>query len=69
MASLHGHAKCNIRLNNTQPTSLFQAIVFGPGIIRKCNDSLETVVKDMRHQCQIVESLINNVSRCSQHTQ
>lgn len=41
---------------------LFIAIVFGPSIVRKSNDSLEMVVKDMRHQCQIVESLISNVS-------
>lgn len=35
--------------------------MFGPSIVRKSNDSLEMVVKDMRHQCQIVESLISNV--------
>lgn len=39
----------------------FTAIVFGPSIVRKSNDSLEMVVKDMKHQCQIVESLISNV--------
>lgn len=43
-------------------SSFPSAIVFGPSIIRKSNDSLEMVVKDMRHQCQIVESLISNVS-------
>ena len=42
--------------------SFLSAIVFGPSIVRKTNDSLEMVVKDMRHQCQIVESLISNVS-------
>lgn len=40
----------------------YLAIVFGPSIVRKTNDSLEMVVKDMRHQCQIVESLISHVS-------
>lgn len=30
--------------------------------MRRSNDSLEMVVKDMRHQCQIVESLISHVS-------
>uniref|UniRef100_A0A182MZI8 Rho-GAP domain-containing protein n=1 Tax=Anopheles dirus TaxID=7168 RepID=A0A182MZI8_9DIPT len=35
------------------------AIVFGPSVVRSANESLETAVKDMRHQCQIVEVLIN----------
>lgn len=48
-------------LNNLmEPRNL--AIVFGPSIVRKSNDSLETVVKDMRHQCCIVESLVTHVS-------
>lgn len=41
---------------------MFLAIVFGPSIVKKSNDSLESAVKDMKHQCQIVESLISHVS-------
>ncbi|XP_070506165.1 rho GTPase-activating protein 21 isoform X2 [Chironomus tepperi] len=48
----------NASVNLMEPRNL--AIVFGPSIVRKSNDSLEMVVKDMRHQCQIVESLISH---------
>ncbi|KAL7029645.1 hypothetical protein ACKWTF_006304 [Chironomus riparius] len=48
----------NASTNLMEPRNL--AIVFGPSIVRKSNDSLEMVVKDMRHQCQIVESLISH---------
>ncbi|KAG5682855.1 hypothetical protein PVAND_012176 [Polypedilum vanderplanki] len=52
------------RVSENAPTNLMEpknlAIIFGPSIVRKSNDSLEMVVKDMRHQCQIVESLISN---------
>lgn len=49
----------NSLVNLMEPRNL--AIVFGPSIVRKSNDTLEMVVKDMRHQCQIVESLVTNV--------
>uniref|UniRef100_A0A182Y7S5 Uncharacterized protein n=1 Tax=Anopheles stephensi TaxID=30069 RepID=A0A182Y7S5_ANOST len=45
-------------VNLMDPRNL--AIVFGPSVVRSANESLETAVKDMRHQCQIVEVLINN---------
>uniref|UniRef100_A0A182FMA8 Uncharacterized protein n=1 Tax=Anopheles albimanus TaxID=7167 RepID=A0A182FMA8_ANOAL len=44
-------------VNLMDPRNL--AIVFGPSVVRSANESLETAVKDMRHQCQIVEVLIN----------
>lgn len=50
------HANVNLM----DPRNL--AIVFGPSVVRSANESLETAVKDMKHQCQIVEVLINHVS-------
>ncbi|XP_058127425.1 uncharacterized protein LOC131290650 [Anopheles ziemanni] len=47
----------NSEVNLMDPRNL--AIVFGPSVVRSANESLETAVKDMRHQCQIVEVLIN----------
>lgn len=38
------------------------AIIFGPSVVRTCNETLETVVKDMKHQCRIVEALVSHVS-------
>jgi hypothetical protein len=58
----------NSQLILINPRSSSLAIIFGPSIVRKSNDSLEMVVKDMRHQCQIVESLISNVSSCLQNS-
>jgi hypothetical protein len=51
----------NCLVNLMDPRNL--AIVFGPSVIKSANESLETAVKDMKHQCQIVEVLINHVSR------
>lgn len=38
------------------------AIIFGPSVVRTCNETLETVVKDMKHQCRIVEALVSHVN-------
>lgn len=38
------------------------AIIFGPSVVRTSNETLETVVKDMKHQCRIVEALVSHVS-------
>ncbi|XP_055617363.1 uncharacterized protein LOC129762815 isoform X4 [Toxorhynchites rutilus septentrionalis] len=48
----------NALVNLMDPRNL--AIVFGPSVVRSANESLETAVKDMKHQCQIVEVLINH---------
>uniref|UniRef100_A0A182KFP1 Rho-GAP domain-containing protein n=1 Tax=Anopheles christyi TaxID=43041 RepID=A0A182KFP1_9DIPT len=56
MRHLHcvtAHSEANLM----DPRNL--AIVFGPSVVRSSSESLETAVKDMRHQCQIVEVLIN----------
>lgn len=37
------------------------AIIFGPSVVRTSSETLETVVKDMKHQCRIVEALVSNV--------
>lgn len=37
------------------------AIIFGPSVVRTSNETLETVVKDMKHQCRIVEALVSHV--------
>ncbi|XP_021694998.1 uncharacterized protein LOC5573415 isoform X4 [Aedes aegypti] len=50
----------NAQVNLMDPRNL--AIVFGPSVVRSANESLETAVKDMKHQCQIVEVLINHYS-------
>lgn len=38
------------------------AIIFGPSVVRSGNETLEAVVKDMKHQCRIVEALVSHVS-------
>lgn len=38
------------------------AIIFGPSVVRSGNETLEDVVKDMKHQCRIVEALVSHVS-------
>lgn len=56
------HLNCiskNCLVNLMEPRNL--AIVFGPSIVRSANETLETAVKDMRHQCQIVEALVSHV--------
>lgn len=50
----------NCEVNRMEPKNL--AIIFGPSIIRTPNDTLETAVKDMKHQCRIVELLVTQVS-------
>ena len=35
------------------------ATVFGPTLIRSCDDSMATLMVDMPHQCRIVETLID----------
>lgn len=49
----------NCDVNRMEPKNL--AIIFGPSIIRTPNDTLETAVKDMKHQCRIVELLVTQV--------
>ncbi|XP_054730516.1 rho GTPase-activating protein 21 isoform X3 [Anastrepha obliqua] len=46
----------NCDVNLMEPKNL--AIIFGPSIIRTPNDTLEMAVKDMKHQCRIVELLV-----------
>ncbi|XP_055589672.1 uncharacterized protein LOC129741867 isoform X3 [Uranotaenia lowii] len=48
----------NALVNLMDPRNM--AIVFGPSVVRSANESLETAVKDMKHQCQIVEVLITH---------
>lgn len=50
----------NCQVNLMEPKNL--AIIFGPSVVRSCNETLETVVKDMKHQCRIVEALVSHVS-------
>lgn len=50
----------NCLVNLMEPRNL--AIVFGPSVVRSANETLESAVKDMRHQCQIVEALVSHVS-------
>ncbi|XP_065363111.1 rho GTPase-activating protein 21 isoform X2 [Calliphora vicina] len=47
---------CDVNL--MEPKNL--AIIFGPSIIRTPNDTLDIAVKDMKHQCRIVELLLTN---------
>lgn len=56
---LHRVSK-NSLVNLMEPRNL--AIVFGPSVVRSANETLESAVKDMRHQCQIVEALVSHVS-------
>lgn len=46
----------NCHINLMEPKNL--AIIFGPSIIRTPNETLEIAVKDMKHQCRIVELLL-----------
>ncbi|XP_055683358.1 rho GTPase-activating protein 21 [Lutzomyia longipalpis] len=48
----------NCLVNLMEPKNL--AIIFGPSIVRSSNETLETAVKDMKHQCRIVESLVTH---------
>ncbi|XP_059613796.1 rho GTPase-activating protein 21 isoform X2 [Phlebotomus argentipes] len=48
----------NCMVNLMEPKNL--AIIFGPSIVRSSNETLETAVKDMKHQCRIVESLVTH---------
>lgn len=50
----------NCEINLMEPKNL--AIIFGPSVVRTSNETLETVVKDMKHQCRIVEALVSHVS-------
>lgn len=52
----------NSVVNLMDPRNL--AIVFGPSVVRCTTGTLESDVKDMRHQCQIVEALVLHVSWC-----
>ncbi|XP_058977994.1 rho GTPase-activating protein 21 isoform X2 [Musca domestica] len=47
---------CDVNL--MEPKNL--AIIFGPSIIRTPNDALDVAVKDMKHQCRIVELLLTH---------
>lgn len=37
------------------------AIVFGPTLVRRTDDSMLSLVSDMSDQCQIVQSVITHV--------
>ena len=50
----------NRQINLMEPKNL--AIIFGPSVVRSGNETLEAVVKDMKHQCRIVEALVSHVS-------
>lgn len=39
------------------------AIVFGPTIVRAEEENMQSMVNNMTHQCRIVETLLNYVSR------
>lgn len=55
----------NCHINLMEPKNL--AIIFGPSIIRTPNDTLEIAVKDMKHQCRIVELLVTQVNLYNIH--
>lgn len=38
------------------------AIVFGPTLVKKKDDDMASIVKDMSDQCRIIESIILHVS-------
>lgn len=50
----------NCDTNLMEPKNL--AIIFGPSVVRSSDGTLETVVKDMKHQCHIIEAFVSNVS-------
>lgn len=50
----------NCAVNLMEPKNL--AIIFGPSVVRESNETLESVVKDMKHQCRIIEALLTHVS-------
>lgn len=41
------------------------AIVFGPTLIKKKDDDMTSIVRDMSDQCRIIESVILHVSLCT----
>lgn len=41
------------------------AIVFGPTLIKKKDDDMTSIVRDMSDQCRIIESVILHVSPCT----
>lgn len=41
------------------------AIVFGPTLIKKKDDDMTSIVRDMSDQCRIIESVILHVSSCN----
>lgn len=53
----------NCAVNLMEPKNL--AIIFGPSVVRESNETLESVVKDMKHQCRIIEALLLYVSSLS----
>lgn len=50
----------NCVINLMEPRNL--AIVFGPSVVRTSSETLESAVKDMKHQCRIVEAFVIHVS-------
>lgn len=50
----------NCDTNLMEPKNL--AIIFGPSVVRTSDETLEMVVKDMKHQCHIIEAFVSNVS-------
>ena len=38
------------------------AIVFGPTLVRKTEENMVSMVKDMQDQCRVVESILLHVS-------
>lgn len=48
----------NCAVNLMEPKNI--AIVFGPSVVRMSKETLETAVKDMKHQCCIVEALVSH---------
>lgn len=47
----------NCAINLMDPKNI--AIVFGPSVVRMSKQTLELAVKDMKHQCCIVEALVS----------
>lgn len=57
MQHLHRVAD-NCAVNLMEPKNI--AIVFGPSVVRMAKETLEAAVKDMKHQCCIVEALVSH---------
>lgn len=51
-------------VNLMEPKNL--AIIFGPTVVWTCNETMESAVKDMQHQCRIVEALVSHVSSAAE---